>query len=150
MEIDIDKLKEEWLDREFDEKKFKIKAEPAAEFAIACGEVDPRYTDPSHADFRAPTSFTAQFTGGRIFPEVLSPLVKKSYPFDAGKCVEAHGVIRADDILVGKSKIHDVYEKTGRSGPMLFLVHRMTFTNQSDELVSIVDWRMVIRNHRSL
>ena len=28
---------------------------------------------------------------------------------------------------------------------MLFIVHRMEFTNQNDELISIVDWRMVVR-----
>ena len=28
---------------------------------------------------------------------------------------------------------------------MLFLVHRMTFTNPSEEVVSVVDWRMVVR-----
>jgi hypothetical protein len=28
---------------------------------------------------------------------------------------------------------------------MLFIVHRMEFSNQRDELVSIVDWRMVVR-----
>ena len=28
---------------------------------------------------------------------------------------------------------------------MLFIVHRMEFSNQADEMVSIVDWRMVVR-----
>jgi hypothetical protein len=28
---------------------------------------------------------------------------------------------------------------------MLFIVHRMTFTGLEDELKSIVDWRMVVR-----
>ncbi len=46
---------------------------------------------------------------------------------------------------MGRSEIHDVYEKTGRSGSMLFRVHRMTFSNQSGEVVSVVDWRMVVR-----
>jgi hypothetical protein len=28
---------------------------------------------------------------------------------------------------------------------MMFVVHRMEFTNQEDTMVAIVDWRMVIR-----
>lgn len=150
MDIDVAKMKEELVGKEFDEKTFEISGEAAAEFAKACGETSPLYTDPSHADFRAPTTFTAQFTGGRVFPEMLSPIVRRAYPFDAGKLVESHAPIRAGDKLVGRSQIHDVYEKTGRTGPMLFLIHRMTFTNQRDELVSIVDWRMVVRNFREL
>ena len=42
-----------------------------------------------------------------------------------------------------RSKIHDIYEKTGRSGTMVFIVHRMEFSNQRGEPVSIVDWRFL-------
>jgi len=150
VEIDVAKMREELVGKEFDEKTFEISEDAAVEFAKASGETDARYTDPTHPDFRAPTTFTAQFTGGRVFPEMLDPLVRKAYPFDAGKLVESHAPIRPGDKLLGRSQIHDVYEKTGRSGAMLFLIHRMTFTNQRDELVSIVDWRMVVRNFRKL
>lgn len=148
MELDVAKLKEEWVGKEFDAREFEISREAAIEFALACGESDPRFTDPDDDDFQAPKTFVAQFMGGRIFPETLSPLMRSGHPFDAGKRVEPHAPIRAGDRLVGRSQIHDIYEKTGRSGPMLFLVHRMTFTNQNDALVSIVDWRMVVRNFR--
>jgi hypothetical protein len=128
MEIDVAKLKADWAGREFDAKEFEITQEAALEFAAACGETDPR------------------FTGGRIFPEELQPLLRRGFPFDAGKRVEPLAPIRPGDRLIGRSQIHDVYEKTGRSGSMLFLVHRMTFTNQDGRPVSIVDWRMVVRN----
>ena len=49
------------------------------------------------------------------------------------------------DRLTARSHIHDIYEKTGRSGQMVFIVHRMEFSNQREELVSIVDWRFVQR-----
>jgi len=61
----------------------------------------------------------------------------------AGKSVEVHTPLRLGDEVTAKSEIFDIYEKTGRSGSMLFVVHRMRFTNQNDELISIVDWRMV-------
>jgi hypothetical protein len=146
VEIDVAKLKADWAGREFDAKEFEISQEAALEFARACGETDPRFTDPAHPHFRAPDTFTAGFTGGRIFPEELQPLLRRGFPFDAGKRVEPLAPIRPGDRLIGRSEIHDVYEKTGRSGSMLFLVHRMTFTNQDGRPVSIVDWRMVVRN----
>ena len=37
------------------------------------------------------------------------------------------------------------FEKTGRSGKMLFVVHRMEFFNQSGDRVSTVDWKLVQR-----
>jgi acyl dehydratase len=78
-----------------------------------------------------------------MWPADFPRLSKKSVGFDAGKRVEVHGPIRPGDVLVARSKIHDVYEKTGRSGSMIFLVHRMEFSNQRGELVAIVDWRFL-------
>lgn len=145
MTIDVAKLKAEWVGKQFDEKEFVLSKEAAVEFALACGETDPRFTEPSHADFQAPSTVTAQFTGGRVFPEALLPVLRSGIGFDAGKRVEARAPIRPGERLIGRSEIHDVYEKTGRSGTMLFLVHRMTFTNQAGEIASVVDWRMVVR-----
>lgn len=145
MSIDVDKLKTEWIGKQFDEKEFTISQEAAIEFALACGETDPRFIDPSHTDFQAPSNFTAQFTGGRVFPEALLPVLRSGVGFDAGKRVAPGAPIRPGESLVGRSEIHDVYEKTGRSGTMLFLVHRMTFTNQGGAVASVVDWRMVVR-----
>ena len=37
----------------------------------------------------------------------------------------------------------DVYAKTGRSGTMVFIVNRMTFSDQQGQPVATVDWRMI-------
>ncbi len=50
---------------------------------------------------------------------------------------------RPDETLTASSLIADIYEKTGRSGQMIFIVHRMEFSNPKGELVSVVDWRLV-------
>ena len=65
--------------------------------------------------------------------------------FDAGKKVVAHAPVRVGQKLVATSQIADVYQKTGRSGTMTFIVHRMEFHDESGERVSTVDWRMVQR-----
>jgi hypothetical protein len=41
--------------------------------------------------------------------------------------------------------VHDVYEKTGRSGTMVFIVFRTAVTNQRGEMVAVVDQKMMFR-----
>lgn len=142
-------LRAEWIGRQFDEKEFEVSLEKAQQWATACGELRPEFCDPKHHDYQVPSTFTAQYTGRKSFPDELTKLFWRGLPFDAGKRVEIHGPVRPGDKLIGRSQIHDIYEKTGRSGDMLFIVHRMTFTSTQDELRSIVDWRMVVRENKS-
>ena len=51
----------------------------------------------------------------------------------------------AVDTVTISSSLHDVYEKTGRSGTMTFLVVRVTLTNQRGELLAKVDNRLMYR-----
>ncbi len=143
MEIDIKALREKHVGFQFDERIFEIKAEKLAIYAKACGETEPRFTDPAHPKFCAVPNYPASFHGRKNLPEGFPIGLHRS--FDAGKCVESKHPIHAGDVIVGRSHIHDVYEKTGRSGPMLFVVHRMEFSNQDDVLVAVVDWRLVMR-----
>jgi hypothetical protein len=143
MAVDVQALKERFVGHQFDEVDFEVGAEEMREFAAACGETAPHYTDPSHPEFRAVPNYTTRLHGRRQLPEDFPVDMLRS--FDAGKRVEVHGPIRPGDRIVGRSHIHDIYEKTGRSGGMLFIVHRMEFSNSRDELVSIVDWRLVQR-----
>lgn len=132
-----------WIGREFDISEFEVKQEDVLAFARACGEMDPRFCDPSHPDFQAPPSYTSRFIGRRMLPAEITQHLGRG--FDAGKTVEIHAPIRPGDRLTGRSTIHEVYEKTGRSGTMTFIVHRMQYRNQRGERVSTVDWRMVQR-----
>jgi N-terminal half of MaoC dehydratase len=143
MAVDVAELKRDWTGFEFDRVEFPVAAEELAEFARAVGETAPWFTDPSHPDLRAVPNFPTKYHGRRMWPAEFPRLSKTSVGFDAGKRVEVHGAIRPGDVLVARSKIHDVYEKTGRSGSMVFLVHRMEFSNQRGELVAIVDWRFL-------
>jgi hypothetical protein len=139
--VDLAEVKGRWLGFEFDTREFRISKEMILEYASVVGESDPRYCDPSHADFQAAPTLPNLFMGGRVLPEGFPRFARRG--FDAGKCVIPKAAIRAGDVLVGRSHVEDIYEKTGRSGPMYFIVHRMEFSNQRGELVSVVDWRMV-------
>ena len=144
MEIDVDKLKRDWAGAAFDTAEFEIRPEDLRDFALACGETAPHYTDPDDPEFRAVPNFTSRYVGRRVLPDNF-PRFSSGFGFDAGKCVTVLGPIRPGDRITAKSRIHDIYTKTGRSGTMLFIVHRMEFSNQRGEPVSIVDWRMVQR-----
>jgi len=139
--VDVSELKEKWTGWTFDEVRFEIEAEALSEFSLACGETVPRYTDPNDSDFQAAPSYAARFHGRRQMPEGFP--VDLATSFDGGKSVEWKAPIRPGDSVVARSHIHDIFEKTGRSGGMMFIVHRMEFSNQDDQLVAIVDWKMI-------
>jgi hypothetical protein len=131
----------DWIGREFDQAEFQVRGEDIVAYAKACGESEPRFTDPAHPDFQAPPTYTAKYVSRRILPESFPHIGARG--FDAGKTVHVHGAVRPGDRLTAKSRIADIYEKTGRTGSMVFIVHRMEFTNQHGHLVAVVDWRMV-------
>ncbi len=137
-------LKERFGGTVFDAVDVPARGEDMKEFALACGETEPRYTDPAHEDFQAPVNFTTKYHGARMLPEDF-PHFDRRAMIDAGKAVAWHAPIRPGETITAKSHLHDIYEKTGRSGLMLFLVHRMEFTNAHGELLSVVDWRLILR-----
>jgi hypothetical protein len=139
--VDVSELKKKWTGWTFDEVHFEIEAEALSEFSLACGETVPRYTDPKDPNFQASPSYAARFHGRRQLPEGFPVDLETS--FDGGKSVEWKAPIRPGDRVVARSHIHDIFEKTGRSGGMMFIVHRMEFSNQDEQLVAIVDWKMI-------
>jgi hypothetical protein len=138
---DIDEVKRRWVGHQFDRTEFRMNGQRMLDWAQACGETDPRFIDPDHPDFQAHPTYTAQFGARRLFPEGFPQLGRGGV--DGGKAVELHRPIRPGDVLTADSQIADIYTKTGRSGTMIFIVHRMTYANQAGEPVATVDWRMI-------
>jgi hypothetical protein len=143
--MDVEKLREQFVGVEFDTAEFRVDPDDALAFAQACGETDPRYTDPSHPEYQAPPTFTARFTSRRTMPESF-PQEGFRRAFDGGKCVAIHAPVPVGARLTATSSIAEVFRKTGRSGGMTFIVHRMEFRDDAGELLSTVDWRMVARD----
>jgi 3-methylfumaryl-CoA hydratase len=65
--------------------------------------------------------------------------------FDAGKDVEFVTPIRPGDKITLSSHVKEIYEKTGRSGSMVFVVVRSTVQNQNGEVVAHIDHRFMNR-----
>ena len=54
----------------------------------------------------------------------------------AGNEYEFFQTIHPDDVITAHWTVKDVYEKTGRTGSLVFQVIETTFYNQSDELLA--------------
>lgn len=141
--MNVEELKTRFTGHIFDKIDLTVEKESLVGFAKACGETQARFIDPSHPDFQAVPNYTTRIHGTRGLPPDFP--VDMNRCFDAGKSVEVHLAVRPGDKIQGRSEIADIYEKTGRSGKMLFIVHRMNFYNQNDEHLSTVDWRLVQR-----
>jgi hydroxyacyl-ACP dehydratase HTD2-like protein with hotdog domain len=141
--MNAQELKARFAGHVFDKIDLEVEAESLIGFAKACGETQPKFTDPSHPDFQAVPNYPTRIHGTRGLPKDFP--VEMHRCFDAGKSVEIHAAVRAGDKIQGRSEIADIYEKTGRSGKMLFIVHRMNFYNQQDTHLATVDWRLVQR-----
>ena len=142
--VDIDRS---LLGKEFDRATYgPITAEEMISYARKLGEEDPAYLDEEAARARgglvAHPSFVVKLRGDRALPDYVVKQLR-SGGFDAGKDIEFGAPIRPGDVMQVKSSVHDIYEKTGRSGTMVFLVLRTEIRNQHDEMVAIIDQRMM-------
>src|SRR5882762_9594103 len=76
--------------------------------------------EPSAVAGVAPPTFVVRLRGRHFMPKNMPNLGRAG--FDAGKDIEFGVPIRVGDILTSVSTVHDIYEKTGRTGGMAFLV----------------------------
>ncbi len=118
-----------------------VTAEEIREYAESLGETHPAYFGPNPV---APPTFCVRFRGNRFFHPSIS---RQAFfrGFDAGKDIQFGAPIRAGDVIHASNILHEVYEKTGRTGSMVFIVSRQTMTNQRGEMVARIDNRFMLR-----
>ena len=141
--LDIDELKSRFLNLEFDRKNFVLDPEKAVVVAKMSGEQLEQYTNPEHPDFQATPAFIASLAAGRHLPIEFPRL--GGIPMDGGKAVRCIRPVRTGVPLTGRTHLHDIYAKSGRSGRMVFLVSRMEIHDADGEHLATSDARMVIR-----
>ncbi len=126
-----------------------VTPEMIREFCEALGETNPLYTDTEAAKngpyggIIAPPSFAVTFRNGRHFFQNIPRFGRAG--FDAGKDVEFVAPLRPGDKVTLNSSVKEIYEKTGRSGTMVFVVVRSTLKNQRGEVVAHIDHRFMHR-----
>jgi acyl dehydratase len=130
------------IGEEFDHTIFDpVRREDILEYMAATGETEP----PAHAaaELLAPPTFVVRLRGRRFMPASLPKDLRIG--MDAGKDIEFGVPVRIGDVLTVSSTVHDIFEKTGRTGSMKFLVLRTVVTNQRDQLVAVMDQKMMFR-----
>jgi acyl dehydratase len=123
----------------------RITRELIADFCAAIGETNPLYTDARaasagpHGGIVAPPSLAAIFGDGEnIFSHYPRLDTRRLL---AGIDMELPAPIRPGDTLRVTSRISEVYEKTGRSGSMVFVVISSVLTNQNGDVAVRINHR---------
>jgi acyl dehydratase len=133
------------LGQEFDHAVSEpVTAAELIEFARALGETSPRYVEPGPELVGHPT-FCLRYKGNKFYPESLPKNINVRTGFDAGKDLELGVPVRPGDAVEVRATLHEVYEKTGRTGSMYFVVLRFTLTNQRGEMLAVIDNRFMHR-----
>jgi acyl dehydratase len=138
------------LGQVFDETSFPpVTKEEITEYAASLGETNPLYTDEAAAakgpygGLVASPTFVTKLRAQKFTPEHLPKFGKVG--FDGGRDLELYAPVRPGDQLTMLSTIHDIYEKTGRTGSMYFIVIRNEVKNQKGEKVAVIDHRIMQR-----
>ena len=131
---------------------FDVTKEMIVAFARSTGETAPQYLDEEEAKdteyggLIAPPTFCNMFVNGISRPDIK--LEFGDVGLFAGQSIENLTPARPGDTLAAKTRLKEVYAKTGRSGKMVFAVWETSFTNQGGDTVALVQESFVRRNKR--
>jgi len=135
--------------REVHVGRLEITPEAIAIYCEALDETNPLYVDERFAREEGPY-------GGLIAPPGLLQTARLDSPPDpkvefgnttflAGSRQEYFLPLRPGDVIDAYGQVKEVYEKTGRSGRMAFVVRRTRYMNQHGEDVAATEQSMVFR-----
>jgi len=122
------------------------------DFARAIGDANPFYLDDRvgaaspWGDVIAPPTFLTTFRDENDTGTMLRDLgVDIARVLHGEQEFEIHRPITPGETFLCRSRILDVYEKTGKSGPMAFVVREMTATDSTNEIVATARHITVVR-----
>lgn len=150
MEKTVIKLDPDLLEKEVTLGTFHVTAEDIRAFAEAVGDLNPLYLDAESArqagypDVIAPPTFCMRMRGGRMLPEV--PLESGVVGLHAGQELEFHDEIYAGQTYTATARVAEVYEKTGRSGPLGVIVREVTIKDSAGKVVVVLREREIVRS----
>ncbi|MGE3960321.1 MAG: MaoC family dehydratase N-terminal domain-containing protein [Dehalococcoidia bacterium] len=129
--------------------QLEVTAESIRHYCEALEETNPLYTDETFARERGPYGFLIAPPGILQTARLAAPpdpnVQFGNTTFMAGSRQEFHLPIRPGDTIEAFAQVKEVYEKTGRSGRMVFVVHRTRYMNQHGEDVAVTERSMVHR-----
>lgn len=132
---------------------YKVTAHEIRRYCYAIDDLNPLYVDDEHAArsknggiVAPPLFFGIPFARDVPVGELSEdgtprrretrPPLRASRVMAGGTEIEFFAPIRPGDVITSQSRIADIYEKVGRSGPLAFTVNETTYTNQRGEIVA--------------
>jgi acyl dehydratase len=124
------------------------------DFARAIGDLSPFYLDDAvgraseWGDIIAPPTFATSFRDERADSTgtLLQDLgVDISRILHGEQEFEIHRQLRPGETYLCRTKVVDIYEKAGRSGPMAFVARETAVTDQTGEIVMTIRHITVVR-----
>ena len=122
------------------------------EFARAIGDLNPFYIDDrvgqasEWGDVIAPPTFATTFRDEGASEAFFRDLgIDISRVLHGEQEFEMTRPIQPGQTYVCRAKVLDVYEKTGKSGPMAFVVRETVITDRHDEIVGTMRHITVVR-----
>lgn len=152
-----------WADREYPAFEFLVTAREIQKYSHAIGETDPVHFEPAaaraagYADVIAPALFPyviRMHAANLAAREELEPDGSASADVPplptkramAGEISLELGVpVVAGDVITVSKRLIDMYEKEGRSGPLVFVQHEFRFQNQRGEVVATEAFTRIYR-----
>ena len=124
--------------------EFHVTKEAIIAYARALGETNPLFVDEEAAKAGpygtviAPAGFYT-YMKFRPGPNLRLRSHEGHLGYMAGQDVEYFEPIRAGDTISARAQISEVYAKTGRTGRLVFVVTRTTYSNQHGRTVMVVE-----------
>ena len=140
------------IGREVHAGRVEITREGIAAYCEALEETNPLYTDDVAAasgPYKGLVAPPGILQTARMSPPP-DPGINFGTSFMAGSRQEYFLPIRPGDAIDGYASVKEVYEKTGRSGRMIFVVRRTRYVNQHGENVAALETSMVHRQTRAV
>jgi len=152
-----------WAGREYPTFDFLVTATDIAKFAHGTGESNPIHFDKEAAiaagydDVVAPTLFpyvvrmhaSALVPTDQLEPDgsptVDVPPLPTRRAMAGETAIEFGERVTAGDVITVRKRLADMYEKEGRSGPLVFVEMEFTFTNQHGAMVARESFTRIYR-----
>ena len=151
---DVVQIDESVIGKEVRVGSLEVTVHSIGEYCEALEETNPLYTDADWAEREGPYGGLVAPPGilntARLQPGPDPQVRFGDQQFMAGSRLETFAPIRPDDRIEAFTQVKEVYEKTGRSGRMVFIVRRTRYANQHGVDVAATEHSMVLRQVKAL